>query len=88
MTAAFLLIGGVIGFIVRELFQSPAVFYMHPEMLDEYGNVLPDEILAVRFENDTKPKTTTRKTTTTKKTSASKKQRPRLHLSACKSFYL
>ena len=25
--------------------------YMHPEMFDENGNVLPDEILAVRFEN-------------------------------------
>ena len=52
VTIQFLLIGGVIGFIVRELFQSPAVPYMHPEMLDEYGNVLPDEILGVRFEND------------------------------------
>ena len=52
VTIQFLLIGGVIGFIVRELFQSPAVPYRHPEMLDEYGNVLPDEILAVRFEND------------------------------------
>ena len=26
--------------------------YTHPEMFDENGNVLPDEILAVRFEND------------------------------------
>ena len=25
---------------------------MHPECLDENGNLLPDEILAVRFEND------------------------------------
>jgi hypothetical protein len=25
---------------------------MHPEMFDENGNVIPDEILAVRFEND------------------------------------
>ena len=25
---------------------------MHPEMFDENGNVLPDEILAVRFENN------------------------------------
>jgi|TARA_R100000455_G_scaffold31099_1_gene23494 hypothetical protein len=54
LTIQFLLIGCVIGYIVvREMFlrqmQSP---YMHPEMLDEYGNVLPDEILAVRFEND------------------------------------
>ena len=26
--------------------------YTHPEMFDENGNILPDEILAVRFEND------------------------------------
>jgi hypothetical protein len=25
---------------------------MHPEMFDENGNVIPDEILAVRFENN------------------------------------
>ena len=25
--------------------------YTHPEMFDENGNILPDEILAVRFEN-------------------------------------
>ena len=25
---------------------------MHPEMFDQHGNLLPDEILAVRFEND------------------------------------
>jgi hypothetical protein len=24
----------------------------HPELFDENGNVIPDEILAVRFEND------------------------------------
>ncbi|MFZ9377156.1 MAG: DUF2973 domain-containing protein [Candidatus Fonsibacter ubiquis] len=24
----------------------------HPEMYDENGNIIPDEILAVRFEND------------------------------------
>jgi|TARA_B100002019_G_C21226568_1_gene577689 hypothetical protein len=25
---------------------------LHPEMFDQNGNLLPDEILAVRFEND------------------------------------
>jgi hypothetical protein len=24
---------------------------MHPEFMDENGNIIPDEILAVRFEN-------------------------------------
>ena len=28
------------------------IAFTHPEMFDENGNVLPDEILAVRFEND------------------------------------
>jgi hypothetical protein len=27
-------------------------FYTHPEMFDENGNLIPDEILAVRFENN------------------------------------
>ena len=26
--------------------------YTHPEMFDENGNLIPDEILAVRFENN------------------------------------
>jgi hypothetical protein len=26
--------------------------YTHPEMFDSNGNIIPDEILAVRFEND------------------------------------
>lgn len=30
---------------------------IHPEMFDENGNVIPDEILAVRFENDYDPDT-------------------------------
>ena len=25
---------------------------IHPEMFDENGNIIPDEILALRFEND------------------------------------
>ena len=24
---------------------------MHPEMFDEHGNVVPDEVIAFRFEN-------------------------------------
>ena len=31
---------------------SKARSTLHPEMFDENGNMLPDEILAVRFEND------------------------------------
>ncbi len=53
ITFQFLLVGGIIGYIVNEQLQRQVLpFNLHPEMLDEYGNVLPDEILAVRFEND------------------------------------
>ena len=34
----------------RPCLSNPTV-YTHPEMFDENGNILPDEILAVRFEN-------------------------------------
>ena len=52
ITFQFLLIGSIIGYIVNEQLQRQVTPYLHPEMLDEYGNVLSDEILAVRFEND------------------------------------
>ena len=49
----FLLVGGVLGWIVKQqMYEATAIAYTHPEMFDENGNVLPDEILAVRFEND------------------------------------
>ena len=49
----FFFIGGVIGWTAKQyLFEKNLVAYTHPEMFDENGNVIPDEILAVRFEND------------------------------------
>ena len=46
-----LFVGGVVGWLAKEhAFQTQPI-YTHPEMFDENGNVLPDEILAVRFEN-------------------------------------
>ena len=47
----FLLVGGVIGWLTKEYVYNTQPIYTHPEMFDENGNVLPDEILAVRFEN-------------------------------------
>ena len=50
-----LLVGGVIGWTARTYTLEKTQFSQypsHPEMYDENGNVLPDEILAVRFEND------------------------------------
>ncbi len=46
-----LLVGGLIGWIARENhYQKPG--FIHPEFLDEHGNLLPDDILAVTFVND------------------------------------
>jgi len=54
MTVLFLLVGGVIGWLTRMQLDENQIrrIYTHPEMFDENGNIIPDEILAVRFEND------------------------------------
>tara|TARA_B100000131_G_scaffold91868_1_gene88616 strand:+ start:262 stop:486 length:225 start_codon:yes stop_codon:yes gene_type:complete len=48
-----LLVGGVIGWMARQhsYETTPQYSYTHPEMYDQNGNLLPDEIVAVRFEN-------------------------------------
>ena len=51
LSIMFFFVGGVVGWLAKEHFYSTQPVYMHPEMFDENGNVLPDEILAVRFEN-------------------------------------
>ena len=50
----FLMIGGIIRWLWKEhpVYNTPQQVYMHPEMFDNNGNVIPDEILAVRFEHD------------------------------------
>ena len=54
LTFLFLLVGGVIGWLTKShLYESQVrQFYTHPEMFDENGNLIPDEILAVRFETN------------------------------------
>ena len=48
----FLLLGGVIGYLAYGYLSIQASqLPNHPEFYDEEGNVLPDEILAIRFEN-------------------------------------
>jgi hypothetical protein len=53
LTVLFFIVGLISGWVAREYMMNyreiPA---MHPEMYDINGNVIPDEILAVRFEND------------------------------------
>ena len=52
MSALALLVGGMIGWMARQhsYETTPQVVYSHPEMFDANGNVLPDEILALRIE--------------------------------------
>ena len=44
-------VGGVVGWLAKDNVYQTKPVYTHPEMFDENGNILPDEILAVRFEN-------------------------------------
>tara|TARA_B100002019_G_scaffold54002_1_gene46133 strand:+ start:1711 stop:1938 length:228 start_codon:yes stop_codon:yes gene_type:complete len=53
-TFMFFILGGIIGWIVKQsqyenMYGIPN---LHPEMFDVNGNLIPDEILSVRFEND------------------------------------
>ena len=49
-----LLVGGMIGWLARQhsYETTPQIVYTHPEMFDANGDLAPDEILAVRFENN------------------------------------
>ena len=54
MSALALLVGGMIGWMARQhsYETTPQVVYTHPEMFDVNGNIVPDEILALRIENN------------------------------------
>lgn len=49
----FLIIGLLIGWVAREYMmnyqEGPKV---HPEFFDNNGNIIPDEVIAFRFENE------------------------------------
>ena len=47
----FLCVGGIIGWLYKEHQQKTNTSEMHPEMYDLKGNLIPDEIIAFRFEN-------------------------------------
>ena len=50
-TLLFFMVGGIIGWLTyRHLLESKPP-YLHPEFFDENGQVIPDEIVSVRFEN-------------------------------------
>jgi len=53
VTFLALIVGGMIGWMARQhsYETTPQIVYTHPEMFDENGQLVPDEIVAVRFEN-------------------------------------
>lgn len=51
ISVLFLFVGGIIGWLYKEHKQRHDISEMHPEMYDLKGNLIPDEIIAFRFEN-------------------------------------
>ena len=54
VSALALLVGGMIGWMARQhsYETTPQIVYTHPEMFDANGQLVPDEILALRIENN------------------------------------
>ena len=52
MSILAILVGGMIGWMARQhsYETTPQVVYTHPEMFDANGQLVPDEILALRIE--------------------------------------
>ena len=66
LTVLFLIVGLIGGWTAREYMMNyREVPRPHPEMFDEQGNLIPDEVIAFNFENYMTT-TTKKKTTKTK----------------------
>lgn len=53
LTILFLIVGLVTGWVAREYMMNyHEVPRIHPEFFDNNGNVIPDEVIAFRFENE------------------------------------
>lgn len=51
LTILFLIVGLVTGWVAREYMMNyQDTPKLHPEFFDEHGNVVADEVVAVRFE--------------------------------------
>ena len=49
----FFILGGLIGWVARDYMMNyREIPSPHPEMFDTNGNLVPDEIVAFRFENN------------------------------------
>jgi hypothetical protein len=52
LTILFLIVGLAVGWIAREYMMNyREIPRPHPEMFDNQGNLIPDEVIAFRFEN-------------------------------------
>lgn len=53
LTILFLILGVVVGWTAREYMMNyREVPKLHPEFYDENGNIIPDEVLAISFDQD------------------------------------
>jgi len=51
LTVLFLIVGVLTGWVAREYMMNyREIPKIHPEMFDTQGNLIPDEVLAIRFE--------------------------------------
>lgn len=52
MTVLFFIMGIMLGWVAREYMMNyREIPRPHPEMFDSQGNLIPDEVIAFRFEN-------------------------------------
>jgi hypothetical protein len=52
MTVLFFIVGVTLGWVAREYMMNyREIPRPHPEMFDSQGNLIPDEVIAFRFEN-------------------------------------
>lgn len=53
LTVLFLIVGVITGWVAREyMMNHQEMPKFHPEMFDNHGNIIPDEVIAFRFENE------------------------------------
>ncbi len=44
--------GWIVNNVISQFLNRPVPYAVHPEMFDENGQLIPDEILALRIENE------------------------------------
>jgi hypothetical protein len=49
LTLLFFMVGGVIGWLAYRHALETRTPYLHPEFFDENGQIIPDEVVSVRF---------------------------------------